>query len=85
MAGGAPFGAETVVVAGARRRHAQKLLILVDRLNNAGEEYEEAQVLHGVLADRASCDRRREMVALLCLPDPLMDSKGFSCCRHTRP
>ena len=43
-------GAETVVVAGARRRHAQKLLILVDRLNNAGEEYEEAQVLHGVLA-----------------------------------
>ena len=22
---------------------------------------------------------------LLCLPEPLMPSKGFSCCRHTRP
>ena len=43
-------GAEAMVVAGAGRGHAQQLLVLVDGLDDAGEEHEEPQVLHGVLA-----------------------------------
>ena len=43
-------GAQAMVVAGARRRHAQELLVLVDCLDDAGEEHEEAKVLHGILA-----------------------------------
>ena len=43
-------GSETVVVAGRRHRHAQELLVVVHRLDDGGEEHQEAQVLAGILA-----------------------------------
>ena len=43
-------GAEAMVVAGRGHRHAQELLVVVHRLDDAGEEHEEAQVVHGALA-----------------------------------
>ena len=43
-------GAQAMVVAGRRHGHAQELLVIVDRLDDARQKHEEAQILHRVLA-----------------------------------
>ena len=54
-----------MVVAGRRHGHAQKLLIIVNSLDNARQKHEEAQVLHRVLA-------RVEQVLLACGNRPVV-------------
>ena len=50
IAGGASFAPRRWSLPALATGHAQQLLVLVDRLDDAGQEHEEAQVLHGVLA-----------------------------------
>ena len=43
-------GAQTMVVAAGGHGHAQQLLVIVDGLDDAGEEHQESQVVHGGFA-----------------------------------
>ena len=54
-----------MVVAGRRHGHAQELLVVVDRLDDARQKHEEAQVLHRILA-------RIEQVLLACGNSPVV-------------
>lgn len=44
------IGTKTMIVARRGNRHAQELLVFVDRFDHAGEEHEETQVVDGVIA-----------------------------------
>ena len=58
-----------MVVARARGRGAQQLLVVVDRLDDAGEEHQEAKVLHRALA-------RVEQVLAVCRDRPVVVLAG---------
>lgn len=44
------IGTKTVIVACRSNRHAQELLVFVDRFDHAGEEHEKTQVVDGIIA-----------------------------------
>ena len=77
-------GAETVVVAAAGDAGAQEVLVLVDGLDDRSKEHHELQVLERGVAGVEEVFVGRTGDQLLCLPEPLMPSNGFSCSRHTR-
>ena len=78
--------AQTVIVACGCNRDAEQILILVNSLDNSGQEQDELGVLARVLARLEQVLARSvEMDQLLCFPEPFTPSNGFSCSRQVKP
>ena len=63
---------KTVIIACGGNRHAQELLVFVDRFDHAG-------LSMGLSPGSNRFFLPADSDQLLCLPEPLMPSKGFSC------
>lgn len=61
---------KTMVVSAACNAHAQQVLIIVDRLNNAGKKYDELQVRLRRVAGSSRFSSSVPKLQLLCLPEP---------------
>ncbi len=85
MAGGASCAPKRWSFPQLATPHAQQVLIIVDRLNNAGKEYDELQVRLRRIARVKQVLVLGAEAPVVVLPEPLMPSNGFSCCKHTRP
>ena len=74
-------GAQAVVVAAAGDRAPSRPAWLCTAFGSRGEEHQEAQVLVWRLArlEQVLSPVSSPIDQLLCLPEPLMPAKGFSC------
>ena len=76
------MSAQTMIISGTGGRNTQQFRIFVHCLDDCAQET--AGTARRCLMERARFSPSADIDQLLCLPLPLMPSKGFSCSRQTR-